>query len=75
MGCDDIPKELTGRFWSAVAALISCRVQDEEEEEMSDQAMVGQAGQGMLAFGDSNDSTDSQAVVGVANVHVDAVLL
>ena len=75
MGCDDIPKELTGRFWLAVADLLSCRVQDEDEEDMSDQAMVGQAGQGMLALGDGNDSTDSQVVIGVANVHVDAVLL
>ena len=74
-GLDDIPKELTGRFWSAVADLLSCRVQDEDEEDMSDQAMVGQAGPGMLALGDGNDSTDSQVVVGVANVHVDAVLL
>ena len=75
VGCDDIPKELTGRFWLAVADLLSCRVQDEDEEDMSDQAMVGQAGQGMLALGDGNDSTDSQVVIGVANVHVDAVLL
>ena len=26
VGCDDFPKELTGRFWSAVAELLSCRV-------------------------------------------------
>ena len=37
--------------------------------------MVGQAGQGTLASGDGNDSTGSQLVLGVANVHVDAVVL
>ena len=37
--------------------------------------MVGQAGPGTLASGDGNDSTDSQVVLGVANVHVDAVVL
>ena len=33
------------------------------------------AGPGTLALGDGNDSTDSQKVLGVANVHVDAVVL
>ena len=37
--------------------------------------MVGQAGPGTLASGDGNDNTDSQVVLGVVNVHVDAVLL
>ena len=37
--------------------------------------MVGQAGPGTLASGDGNDSTNSQVVVGVVNVHVDTVLL
>ena len=37
--------------------------------------MAGQAGPGTLASGDGNDSTDCQIVLGVANVHVDAVVL
>ena len=45
------------------------------EEDMSGKAMVGQAGPGTLASGDGNDSADSQVVLGVANIHVDAVLL
>ena len=75
VGCDDLPKELTGRFWSAVADLLSCRVQDDDEEDVSGQVMVGQAAPGTLASGNGNDNTDSQVVLGVANVHVDAVLL
>ena len=75
VGCDDLPKELTGRFWSAVADLLSCRVQDEDEEDMSGQVMVSQAVPGTLASGGGNDNTDSQVVLGVANVHVDAVVL
>ena len=39
---------------------------------MSGQSMVGP---GTLASGDGNDSTDSQVVLGVAKVHVDAVVL
>ena len=50
-------------------------VKDDDEEDMSGQAMVGQAGPGTLASGDGIDITDSQVVLGVANVHVDAVLL
>ena len=42
---------------------------------MSGQAMVGQAVPGTLVSGNDNDNTDSQVVFGVANVHVDAVLL
>ena len=75
MGCDDLPKELTGCFWSAAADLLSCRVQDDDEEDMSGQGMVSQAGPGTLASGDGNGRTDSQVVLGVANVHVDAVVL
>ena len=74
VGCDDLPKELTVRSWSAVANLLSCRVQD-DGEDISGQAMVGQADPGALASGYANDSTDSQVVLGVANVHVDAVVL
>ena len=47
-------------------------LQDDDEDDMSGQAMVGQAGPGTLASG---DGTDSQVVLVVANVHVDAVLL
>jgi hypothetical protein len=75
VGCDDLPKELTGRYWSAVADLLSCRVQDEDDEDMSGQVMVSQAGPGTLASGGGNDNTNSQVVLGVANVHVDAVVL
>ena len=64
-----------GRFWSAVADLLSCRVQDDDEEDMSGQVMVGQADPGTLASGNGSDNTDSQVVLGVANVHEDAVLL
>ena len=42
---------------------------------MSRQAMVRQAVPGTLASGNGDDSTDSQVVLGVANVYVDAVLL
>ena len=42
---------------------------------MSGQVMVSQAAPGTLASGNGNDNTDSQVVLGVANVHVDAVLL
>ena len=63
------------RFWSALADPLSCRVQDDDDEDMSGQAMVGQAVPGTLASGNGNDDTDSQVVLGVANVHVDAVLL
>ena len=73
--CDDLPKELTGRFWSAVADLLSCRVQDGGEENMLCQAMVGQDGPGTLASGNGDDSTVPQVVLGVVNVHVDAVVL
>ena len=66
---------MTDRFWSAVADLLSCRMQDDGEKDMSGQAMVGQAGPGTLASGDGNDSIDSQVVLVVANVHVDAVVL
>ena len=31
--CDDLPKELTGVFWSAVADPLSCKVQDDGEED------------------------------------------
>ena len=48
VGCDGLPKELTGRSWLAVADLLSCRVQDEDEEDMSGQVMVGQAAPGTL---------------------------
>ena len=75
VGCDDLPKELTGRFWSAVADLLSCRVQDDDEEDMSGQVMVSQAAPGTLASDNGSDNTDSQVVLGVANVHEDAVLL
>ena len=75
VGYDDVPKELTGHFWSAVADLLLCRVRGNGEEDMSGQAMVGLAGPGTLASGDSNDSTDSQVALGVANAHVDAVVL
>ena len=61
--CDDLTKQLTGRFWSAVADLLSCRVQDGREADMSGQAMVGLAGPGVLASGSDNDSTDSQVVL------------
>ena len=37
--------------------------------------MVGQAAPGTLASDIGNDNTDSQVVLGVASVHVDAVLL
>ena len=47
----------------------------EDEEDRSGQVMVGQAAPGTLASGSGNDYTDSQVVLGVANVHVDAVLL
>ena len=47
----------------------------DDEEHMSGQVMVGQAAPGTLASGNGNDNTDSQVVLGVANVHVDAVLL
>ena len=53
-----------------MADLHSYRVQDDGEEDIS-----GQAGSGTLASGDGNDSSDSQVVLGVANVHVDVVLL
>ena len=75
VGCNDLPKELTGRFWSAVADLLSCRVQDDDEKDMSGQVMVGQAALVTLASGNGNDNTDSQVVLGVANVHAEAVLL
>ena len=55
--------------------LLSCRAQDNGEDNMSGQAMIGQAVPGTLASGDGNDSTDSQVVFGVTNVHVDAVVL
>ena len=60
---------------SAVADLLSCRVQDDDDEDMLGQTMVGQAVPGTLASGNGNDNTDSQVVLGVANVHVDSVLL
>ena len=37
--------------------------------------MVGQAAPGTLASDNGSDNTDSQVVLGVANVHEDAVLL
>ena len=49
VGCNDLPKELTGRFWLIVADLVPCRVQDDGEIDMSGQAMVGQAGLVTLA--------------------------
>ena len=58
-----------------MADLLSCRLQDGEEKDVSGQAMVGQAAPGTLASSDGNDSTDSQVVLGVADVHVDVVLL
>ena len=75
VGCDDLPKELTGRVWSAVADLLSCRVQHDSEDDMSGQAMVSQASPDTLVSGDGNDSTDSLVVLRVTNVHVDAVVL
>ena len=62
-------------FWSAVADLLSCKVQDDDEEDMSGQAIAGQAVPGTLASGNGNDNTDSQVVLGVANVRVDAIPL
>ena len=58
-----------------MADLLSCRVQDDDEEDMSGQVMVGQATPGTLASGNGSDNNDSQVVLGVANVHEDAVLL
>ena len=43
-----------------MADLLSCRVQGDDEEDMSGQAMVGQDAPGTLVSGDGNDSTDSQ---------------
>ena len=51
VGCDDLLKELTGCFWSAVADLLPCMVKADDEEDMSGQAMVGQAVPGTLASG------------------------
>ena len=68
-------KDLTGRFWSAVADLPSPRIQDAGEEDMSGQDMLGQAGPDTLASGDGNDSTDSQVVPGVSNVRVHVVVV
>ena len=48
---------------------------DDDDEDMSGQVMVGQADPGTLASGNGSDNTDSQVVLGVANVHEDAVLL
>ena len=45
------------------------------EEDMSGHNMVGQAGPGTLPSGDGNDSTHSQLVLGVINVHVDVIVL
>ena len=42
---------------------------------MSGQVLVGQAAPGTLASGNGDDNTDSQVVLGVVNVQVDAVLL
>ena len=42
---------MAGRLWSAVADLLSCRLQDDGEEDMSGQAMVGQAGPCTLPSG------------------------
>ena len=42
---------------------ISCRVQDDDEEDKSGQVMVGQAAPGTLASGNGNDNTDSQVVL------------
>ena len=75
VGISSLLNEYNRRFWSAMADLLSCRVQDDDEEDLSGQAMVGQAVPGTLASGNGNDNTDSQVVLGVANVHVDAVLL
>ena len=55
-GCGELLKKLTGCFRSAVVSLLLCRVQDDGEEDMSGQAMVGQAGPDTLASGDGNDS-------------------
>ena len=58
-----------------MADLLSCWVQGENEEDILGQAMVVQAGPGTQASGDGNDSTDSEVVLGVANVHADAAVL
>ena len=42
---------------------------------MLGQAVISQAGPSMLASDDGNDSTDSQVVLVVANVQVDALVL
>ena len=44
-------------------------------KDISGQAMVAQAGPGTLGSSDGNGSTDSQVVLGVTNVHVDALVL
>ena len=64
-------------FWVTyfVKHVLSCRVQDDDEEDVSGQVMVCQAAPRTLALGNGNDNTDSRVVLGVANVHVDAVLL
>jgi hypothetical protein len=66
-----IPKELTVSYWSAVAELLSCRLEGVEDSS-------GRAGQdeiGIIALGDVVDSLNSQVALGDANVHVDAVVL
>jgi hypothetical protein len=70
---DTVPKELTVSYWSAVAELLSCRV--DGSEDMSGQA--GQEGDDMIVFGGDVDvdSLNSQVALGDANVHVDAVVL
>ena len=67
------PKESDGPL-SVNCRSSSCRIHENGEEDMSGHAMVGQASPDVLS-GDGNDSTDSRVVIGVANVHVDAVLL
>ena len=74
-GHDNLLKVFTGRFWLAVADLLSCWAHNDGEADISGQDMVGQAGPGTLASSDGTDSTASQRVLGVTNVHVDAVVL
>ena len=71
-----LPKELTAKYWAAVADLLLCDASVDTGQEAGQEGRNGQASTGTipgLADGILVGCENAQAALGGANVHVDAV--
>ena len=75
---DFLPDELTGGYWSALADLLSCNVSVDSGQDLGQEGSSGQASTGAflgLVGGDMDGCENARAVLGVANVREDAVVV